>query len=42
MLLKDIYARDISRDINPAVVVSNKDKETIEAEIKEYVFTSNK
>ena len=39
MLLKDIYARDISRDINPAVVVSNKDKETIEAEIKEYVFT---
>ncbi|WP_418637403.1 BREX system P-loop protein BrxC [Winogradskyella sp.] len=39
MLLKDIYARDISRDINPAVVVSNKNKETIEAEIKEYVFT---
>ncbi len=39
MLLKDIYARRIERDINPAVVVSNKDKETIKAEIKEYVFT---
>ncbi len=39
MLLKEIYARDINRDINPAVVVSNKAKETIEAEIKEYVFT---
>lgn len=39
MLLKEIYARDIKRDINPAVVVSNKDKATIEAEIKEYVFT---
>lgn len=39
MLLNEIYARDISRDINPAVVVSNKDKDTIEAEIKEYVFT---
>jgi hypothetical protein len=39
MLLKEIYARDINRDINPAVVVSNKDKTTIEAEIKEYVFT---
>ena len=39
MLLKEIYARDIFREINPAVVVSNKNKETIEAEIKEYVFT---
>ena len=39
MQLKDIYARKIDRDINPAVVVSNKDKATIEAEIKEYVFT---
>lgn len=39
MLLKEIYERDIFRDINPAVVVSNKSKETIEAEIKEYVFT---
>lgn len=40
MLLKEIYARDIYRDINPAVVVSNKNKATIEAEIKEYVFTT--
>ncbi|MCD8415973.1 BREX system P-loop protein BrxC [Tenacibaculum dicentrarchi] len=39
MLLKEIYARKIDRDINPAVVVSNKNKETIEAEINEYVFT---
>jgi hypothetical protein len=40
MLLKEIYARDIHRNINPAVVVSNKSKATIEAEIKEYVFTA--
>lgn len=40
MLLKEIYARDIYRDINPAVVVSNNNKATIEAEIKEYVFTA--
>ena len=39
MLLKEIYERSISRDINPAVVVSNKNQETINAEIKEYVFT---
>ena len=39
MLLKEIYHRDIYREINPAVVVSDKKKESIEAEIKEYVFT---
>ncbi|GGF79099.1 BREX system P-loop protein BrxC [Wenyingzhuangia marina] len=39
MLLKEIYARSIDREINPAVVVSNKDQSTIDAEIKEYVFT---
>ncbi|MCL7762668.1 BREX system P-loop protein BrxC [Polaribacter sp. Z014] len=39
MLLKEIYARKIDRDINPAVVVSNKNEDTIDAEIKEYVFT---
>lgn len=39
MLLKEIYDRDIFREINPAVVVSDKKKESIEAEIKEYVFT---
>lgn len=40
MQLKDIYDRDIYREINPAVVVSNKSIETIDAEIKEYVFTN--
>ncbi len=40
MLLKEIYDRDIYREINPAVVVSDKKKETITAEIKEYVFTN--
>jgi hypothetical protein len=39
MKLNEIYARDINRDINPAVVVSAKDSKTIDAEIKEYVFT---
>ena len=39
MKLKEIFARDINRDINPAVVVSAKDPKTIESEIKEYVFT---
>jgi hypothetical protein len=39
MKLNEIFARDINRDINPAVVVSAKDSKTIEAEIKEYVFT---
>ena len=39
MLLKEIFDRDIYRNINPAVVVSDKTKETVEAEIKEYVFT---
>jgi hypothetical protein len=40
MLLKEIYDRDIYREINPAVVVSDKKKDTIKAEIKEYVFTN--
>ena len=39
--LRQIYDQDIDRVINPAVVVSNKDKETIKAEIKEYVFTDD-
>tara|TARA_B110000238_G_scaffold108959_1_gene118599 strand:- start:1922 stop:5425 length:3504 start_codon:yes stop_codon:yes gene_type:complete len=39
MLLKEIYDRKIDREINPAVVVSDKKKETIKAEIEEYVFT---
>lgn len=39
MKLKEIFDRPIDRTINPAVVVSNQKAETIEAEIKEYVFT---
>lgn len=39
MKLRDIYDRNIDRVINPAVVVSNKKRETVEAEIREYVFT---
>ncbi|MFD1315234.1 BREX system P-loop protein BrxC [Namhaeicola litoreus] len=39
MLLKEIFDRDIYRDINPAVVVSDYKDATINAEIKEYVFT---
>lgn len=39
MKIKDIFERDIFREINPAVVVSDNKRETIDAEIKEYVFT---
>ena len=39
MIFKDIFSNDINRAINPAVVVSDHKKETINAEIKEYVFT---
>lgn len=39
MTIEKIFERDIFRNINPAVVVSDKKKDTIEAEIKEYVFT---
>lgn len=39
MLLEEIYYRDIYRPINSAVVVSDKKKGTVTAEIKEYVFT---
>ena len=39
MLLREIYAREIDRSINPAVVVSDQKKDTIESEIEEYVFT---
>lgn len=38
--LRAIYDKDINRAINPAVVVSNKKKETVDAEIKEYIFTT--
>jgi len=39
MKLKNIFAKDIYRKINPAVVVTEKDRETIKTEIEEYVFT---
>ena len=39
MKVIDLYELKINRNINPAVVVSNNDKETVENEIGEYVFT---
>ena len=39
MKLKDIYERGLDRKINPAVVVSENDSETIDTEIREYIFT---
>lgn len=41
MELKEIFARDINRHINPAVVVGQLDEHHIDQEIKEYVFTSD-
>lgn len=41
MELKEIFARDISRHINPAVVVGQLDEKHIEQEIQEYVFTKD-
>lgn len=40
MKLESIFSRQIGRPINPAVVVSSQKKETIDAEIAEYVFTN--
>ena len=39
MKIKDIFSKPIERTINPAVVVSKRDKVTINTEIEEYVFT---
>lgn len=39
MKLIDIYEKPINRNINSVVTVSNRDQETIKAEIQEYVFT---
>lgn len=39
MKLVQIYEKPIDRIVNPAVSVSNRDAETIRAEIQEYVFT---
>lgn len=38
MKIKEIFSRNIDRDINPAVVVGNEKKATVNAEIEEYVF----
>ena len=39
MQLRQIFSKDIERNINPAVVVSEQDKTTVQTEIEEYVFT---
>ena len=39
MSIGSLFKSDITRSINPAVVVSNKNEETVKAEISEYVFT---
>jgi len=41
MKIKEIFKKDISRNINPAVVVGAKAPEVIKAEIEEYVFTDS-
>lgn len=41
MKIGDIFSKPIERIINPAVVVSKQDKETINIEIEEYVFTQD-
>ena len=39
MDIRNLFARDIERNINPAVVVTEQDQTTISTEIEEYVFT---
>jgi hypothetical protein len=39
MRLKELFSKDIDRQINPAVVVDDKNQAIIQAEIEEYVFT---
>ena len=39
MKIKELYSKDIDRQINPAVVVSKQDEATVKTEIEEYVFT---
>jgi hypothetical protein len=40
MKIKELFLKDIDRQINPAVVVSKQDEVTVKSEIDEYVFTS--
>ena len=39
MKLQDLYSKDITRAVNPAVSVSDLDEKTVRIEIEEYVFT---
>lgn len=39
MQLQDLYIKSINRPVNPAVSATKFDKDTIDIEIKEYVFT---
>ncbi|NTS43012.1 BREX system P-loop protein BrxC [Flavisolibacter sp. BT320] len=41
MLIRELFELPIERNINPAVVVSATDPDTIKAEIGEYVFTDD-
>ena len=41
MKLEKIYAKDINREVNPAVNASNLSQQTVAIEIGEYVFTDD-
>ena len=41
MKIREIFAKNIDRKINPAVVVTQQEKEIIKTEIEEYVFTAD-
>jgi hypothetical protein len=41
MKIRNLFAKDIDRKINPAVVVAEQDQNTIQTEIEEYVFTKD-
>ena len=41
MMLEKIYAKDINREVNPAVNASNLSQQTVAIEIGEYVFTDD-
>ena len=41
MRLENIYAKDINREVNPAVSTDNLAEETVRIEINEYVFTDD-
>lgn len=41
MILKDIYSKDINREVNPAVSATDLKEATVKTEIEEYVFTDD-